>query len=61
MQSPVKFGDPNIHPVPGIITPPWPEFKAGSPGVEMLFNRTEDLQPDIRTFATDPNVLARCE
>ena len=57
----VKFGDPNFHPVPNVITPEWPVFRAGHPGIEMLFNRTEDFQPDIRTFTTDPKLLARCE
>ncbi len=57
----IKFGDPNVHPIKTIITPEWPEFKSGEPGVEMLFNRTEDFQPDIHLISTDPKLLARCE
>jgi len=57
----IKFGDPNIHPVPNVVTPNWPVFKAGHPGIEMRFNRTENAQPDVRTFTTDPQVIARCE
>ncbi len=37
------------------------EFKSGEPGVEMLFNRTEDFQPDIHLISTDLKLLARCE
>jgi len=57
----IKFGDPNVHPIKTIITPEWPEFKSGEPGVEMLFNRTEDFQPNIHSITTDPKLLARCE
>ncbi|EJD07869.1 alpha/beta-hydrolase [Fomitiporia mediterranea MF3/22] len=55
----VKFGDPNIHPVNNDITPAWKTFSQGN--TEMLFNRTEDFQPDIRPFTTDPALLERCE
>lgn len=56
----VKSGNPNVHPVPAIITPPWPEWTTGNP-IEMLFNRTEDFEPNIRTISTDPKLLTRCE
>ena len=54
----VKFGNPNVHPVGDDITPIWDLFDNGN--VEMLFNRTEDFQPDIRSFTTDPALLQRC-
>ena len=54
-----KSGDPNVHPVSGVITPQWGQFN-GSHN-EMLFNRTADLKPDIRTVTTDPALLKRCE
>ncbi|KAI0094265.1 cephalosporin esterase [Irpex rosettiformis] len=53
-----KFGDPNVHPVSGIITPHWKPFSDGHS--EMLFNRTEDFQPDIRSITTDQALLERC-
>lgn len=54
----VKFEDPNKHPAAVDITPPWKTFNQGH--TEMLFNRTEDFQPDIRPFTTDPGLLKRC-
>ena len=55
-----KFnGNPNIHPVPDVITPHWDLYTDGD--FEMLFNRTEDFQPDIRPVKTDPALLNRCE
>ncbi|KAI0782410.1 cephalosporin esterase [Irpex lacteus] len=54
----VKFGNPNHHPVPDIITPLWESYKDND--TEMLFNRTEDFQPDIRPISTDPALLERC-
>lgn len=59
-----KTDDPNTHPVANIITPSWEAFgglSASEGHTEMLFNRTEDLQPDIRPITTDPALLARCE
>ena len=53
-----KSGDPNVHPVPQVITPLWRQFKGGN--TEMLFNRTEDFKPDIRAVATDSALLERC-
>lgn len=55
-----KFnGNPNIHPVPEVITPQWNPYTDGD--TEMLFNRTEDFQPDIRPIKTDSALLERCE
>ncbi|KAI0688126.1 cephalosporin esterase [Cytidiella melzeri] len=54
-----KFGDPNVHPVPQIITPEWKLYEHRN--TEMLFNRTEDFKPDIRAITTDPALLKRCE
>ncbi|KAI0782412.1 cephalosporin esterase [Irpex lacteus] len=53
-----KSGDPNVHPVPEVITPRWRQFKGAN--TEMLFNRTEDFQPDIRAVTTDTALLQRC-
>lgn len=53
-----KFGDPNVHPVPEVITPKWEVFKRNH--TEMLFNQTENSQPDIRAIETDPALLERC-
>lgn len=54
----VKSDDPNIHPVTDDITPAWNTFSQGN--TEMLFNRTDDFQPDIRPITTDPALLERC-
>ena len=54
-----KSDDPNVHPVPEIITPNWEMFGEGNN--EMLFNKTQDGQPDIKPFQTDSGLLARCE
>ncbi|KAI0094264.1 cephalosporin esterase [Irpex rosettiformis] len=54
----VKFGNPNRHPVPDIITPPWATYHVNH--TEMLFNRTEDFQPDIRPISTDRALMERC-
>ncbi|KAL5483591.1 hypothetical protein ACEPAI_8823 [Sanghuangporus weigelae] len=54
----VKFGDPNMHPVADDITPTWSVFNSGN--TEMLFNRTEDFQADVRPFTTDSGLLQRC-
>ena len=54
-----KSDDPNVHPVPDIITPSWETYGEGKK--EMLFNKTQDEQPDIRPFQTDSELLARCE
>ena len=59
-----KTDDPNNRVVGDIITPDWETFggiRANQGHTEMLFNRTEDLQPDIRSFTTDSALLARCE
>ena len=59
-----KTDDPNNQVVDNIITPNWETFggiRANQGHTEMLFNRTEDLQPDIRSFTTDSALLARCE
>ena len=53
-----KFGDPNAHPVPNVITPEWGVYNDGN--TEMLFNMTEDAQPDIRPIETDGGLLERC-
>ncbi|KAI0347662.1 cephalosporin esterase [Trametopsis cervina] len=53
-----KSGDPNVHPVSTVITPTWNLFNNSN--TEMLFNRTEDFQPDIRATTTDPALLERC-
>lgn len=56
----VRSFDPNIHPpVPNIITPHWNTFSSGH--TEMLFNKTEDTQVDIRPVKTDRALLQRCE
>ncbi|KLO13411.1 alpha/beta-hydrolase [Schizopora paradoxa] len=59
----IKSGSPNDHPLPDMITPEWPAYKSvgGRPGVEMLFNVTEDSQPDIRAITTNDEVFERCE
>ena len=54
-----KFGDPNTHPVSNVITPNWNLYNPNN--TEMLFNRTEDFQPDIRPITTDSALLQRCE
>ena len=53
-----KFGTPNVHPVPNVITPQWNTYNISD--TEMLFNMTEDGQPDIRPFKTDSGLLERC-
>ncbi|KAI0782411.1 cephalosporin esterase [Irpex lacteus] len=53
-----KFGDPNVHPVPGIITPHW--YTYADNHTEMLFNRTEDAKPEIRPINTENAMLERC-
>ena len=56
----VRSFDPNVHPpIPNVITPHWDTFNIGH--TEMLFNRTEDFQADIRPIKTDPALLQRCE
>lgn len=54
----VKFDDPSIHPVANDTTPVWSTYDQNH--TEMLFNRTEDLQPDIRPITTGPRLLERC-
>ncbi|PAV18001.1 alpha beta-hydrolase [Pyrrhoderma noxium] len=59
-----KADDPNTRVVDNIITPNWVPFGGigGDQGhTEMLFNKTEDSQPDIRSFTTDSSLLTRCE
>ena len=54
-----KFdGNPNIHPVPEVVTPNWSLYTEGN--TEMLFNRTGN-NPDIHPITTDPALLQRCE
>ena len=53
-----KFGDPNVHPVPDVITPQWNTYNISD--TEMLFNMTENGQPDIRPIQTDDGLLERC-
>jgi hypothetical protein len=53
-----KSGDPNVHPVPNVITPSWSTYNISN--TEMLFNMTEDGQPDIRPVRTDSRLLERC-
>lgn len=54
----VRFANPNIKYDSENITPPWAPWSSGH--TEMLFNKTETNQTDIRTFATDANLLERC-
>ena len=55
----VKSFDPNTTPSdPSNITPHWSTFSHEN--FEMLFNRTESAQPNIRSFSTDPKLLERC-
>ncbi|KAL0945303.1 hypothetical protein HGRIS_000809 [Hohenbuehelia grisea] len=54
----VKDQDPNAKFNEADITPAWSLFNTSN--TEMLFNRTEDGQPDIRSITTDVGVLARC-
>ena len=59
-----KADDPNTRVVDNIITPNWVPFGGigGDKGhTEMLFNKTEDSQPDIRSFTTDSGLITRCE
>ena len=53
-----KFGDPSAHQIQGSITPQWKPFKDNN--TEMLFNRTEDSQPDIKAINSDEALLERC-
>lgn len=53
-----RFMDPNHKLGNSSITPPWPRFLLGN--TEMLFNRTEGRQPDIRPIGTDSKLLQRC-
>lgn len=55
----VKNQVPDVHVTPEVITPHWDAFKPGNH--DMLFNRTETMQPDIRPITTDPAKLARCK
>ncbi|KAL0956172.1 hypothetical protein HGRIS_002332 [Hohenbuehelia grisea] len=41
------------------ITPNWRQYSTSQP-IEMLFNRTEDYQPDVRPILSDPAMLRRC-
>ncbi|KIM80547.1 hypothetical protein PILCRDRAFT_72971 [Piloderma croceum F 1598] len=41
-----------------VITPEWPDWSQGH--TEMLFNKTENNEPVVKTFTTDPEVLERC-
>ncbi|KAG9225193.1 hypothetical protein CCMSSC00406_0007024 [Pleurotus cornucopiae] len=52
------FMDPNHKLGKSSTTPPWPSFLLGN--TEMLFNRTEGKQPDIRPIGTDSKLLQRC-
>lgn len=55
----VKTLNPNNNALNTSVTPHWPAYHLG--GTEMLFNVTSTGGPDVRTFTTDPDVLARCE
>jgi hypothetical protein len=50
--------DANEHIDPTVITPYWASWSQGR--TEMLFNKTVDDQPVVKTFATNPGLLARC-
>jgi hypothetical protein len=50
--------DPNEKIDLGSITPAWAPFNGSN--TEMLFNRTEDGQPDVRAVQTDEELLDRC-
>jgi len=52
------FLDTNDHFDPTDITPYWPSWSQGH--TEMLFNKTDNDEPLVQTFRTDPGVLARC-
>ncbi|VDC03312.1 unnamed protein product [Peniophora sp. CBMAI 1063] len=43
-----------------VVTPLWPVYSYGGAHTEMLFNKTEDGQIDIRAFQTDVGLLQRC-
>ena len=57
----VKFDDPNKHTLPDSKLPEWGVYDVDKSKTEMLFNRTADFQPDIRTISTDSGLLERCE
>ncbi|KAI0313761.1 alpha/beta-hydrolase [Amylostereum chailletii] len=50
--------DPNVHFVSPDITPAWPAWTTN--GTVMLFNMTEAGEPEVKTIATDEDMLARC-
>lgn len=52
--------NPNVVPVPPVITPSWPTWSES--GLEMLFNQTAggDPQPVVQTVKTDEQMLTRC-
>ncbi|KAA1475667.1 alpha/beta-hydrolase [Dentipellis sp. KUC8613] len=56
----VRSLDPNTKAEP-TIAPNWPNYSDGQS--EMLFNRTDDAQPEpvVRVFETDESQLQRCQ
>ncbi|PAV17978.1 cephalosporin esterase [Pyrrhoderma noxium] len=57
----VKFDDPNKHTLPESKLPEWEVYNEHKSKTEMLFNRTSDMHPDIRSIKTDSKLLKRCE
>ncbi|KAJ8496644.1 hypothetical protein ONZ45_g12373 [Pleurotus djamor] len=54
----IRKQDPNFKFDPTNITPRWPRYRVSEGGV--VFNRTEDAQPDIRFRKVDSAFLERC-
>ena len=57
----VKSDDPNKHTLPESKLPEWEVYNEHKSRTEMLFNRTSDMHPDMRSIKTDSKLLKRCE